>query len=309
MDVGSKNTEHLAGLKSGWTPRPLGDSGSVMFEFAIVFPVFLTLVLLVIQLVLLVNARVIVSYAAFCAARSAAVTIPMDLSDERRNVIRADGTKMKDIRTAAAVACIPISPRVRTLSKDIQIDLQRLAAPAPSEDNPYLRYEPPTDNIFWNAIAWNTSFRERVATMISNGRALGVLQPAREVAGNFIDAVGSMTGQELMWILEKYPYSNFFTDVEIKGSSPYGDNAAITVTVKHPFYLNVPLVRRLLGRRMGESFYVRSLKNPSGGYANLIRVLTSETQLYYVMVEESSTMMNEGEPVNLPGEQNVQRIP
>ncbi len=53
----------------------VGRSGSIMLEFVIAFPVVLVLMLACIQIAHLLIARQVVHYAAFCAARSALVTV------------------------------------------------------------------------------------------------------------------------------------------------------------------------------------------------------------------------------------------
>jgi len=70
------------------------EDGQSMVEFAIVFPVLFMFFLAIIQTALLMTARQVVHYAAFCGARAAMVEY-----DEQK------------IAQAAQIACIPISPR------------------------------------------------------------------------------------------------------------------------------------------------------------------------------------------------------
>ena len=74
-----------------------------MTEFAIAFPVLLLLVLAIIQLALLYNAKQIVTYAAFTAARSAAVYPNQRFMAEY----------------AARLACVPISASTEQMIKSI----------------------------------------------------------------------------------------------------------------------------------------------------------------------------------------------
>lgn len=74
------------------------DGGTVMLDFILTFPLFVIIVLTVVQLALLINARLVVSYAAFAAARSAVVWLPEGI-----------GAAQEHAERAAALACIPVS--------------------------------------------------------------------------------------------------------------------------------------------------------------------------------------------------------
>jgi hypothetical protein len=73
-------------------------SGQAMTEFIIIFPALFMLILLIIQTSLILTARQIVNYAAFNGARS--VIVHMASPDYHEIALRA-----------AAISCIPISPR------------------------------------------------------------------------------------------------------------------------------------------------------------------------------------------------------
>jgi hypothetical protein len=62
-------------------PRALGQSGAAAAEFVIVVIPFMLMLTALMQLSLASMARVLVSYSAFCAARAAAVFVPMDSSE------------------------------------------------------------------------------------------------------------------------------------------------------------------------------------------------------------------------------------
>lgn len=80
------------------------ESGTATLDFVLTFPLFMMIVLIVIQFALMVNARIIVSYAAYAATRSAVVWMEDGLEDAER---RAEA--------AAEIACLPISPAVYKL--------------------------------------------------------------------------------------------------------------------------------------------------------------------------------------------------
>jgi Flp pilus assembly pilin Flp len=57
-----------------------GDNGQAMTEFVLAFPVMLLTILIIFQMSLLFIGHFMLNYAAFCAARTAAVWIPADLT-------------------------------------------------------------------------------------------------------------------------------------------------------------------------------------------------------------------------------------
>ncbi|MDY6790505.1 MAG: TadE/TadG family type IV pilus assembly protein [Thermodesulfobacteriota bacterium] len=76
------------------------ESGQAMVEFVVVFPVVFLLCLVIMQTFLLLSARQVVNYAAYCAARSAIVFLP----DSGNSVAK------KKAERAAIIACWSISP-------------------------------------------------------------------------------------------------------------------------------------------------------------------------------------------------------
>ncbi len=90
----------------------LGTRGQAMTEFAISFPIVLITTLILMQLALMYQAKNVVTYAAFSAARAAIVYIPAENDNEGKHTINIDGgDKIDKINQAAAMACVPISPR------------------------------------------------------------------------------------------------------------------------------------------------------------------------------------------------------
>src|SRR5207237_1241107 len=73
------------------------DDGSAAVSFIMAFPIFLWIIAILVQMVLLVNAKIMVSYAADCAARSAVTSLP----DEHP----------ENIKQAACAALAPLSPK------------------------------------------------------------------------------------------------------------------------------------------------------------------------------------------------------
>ena len=101
-----------------------GDQGgTAAIEMAFVFPLGLMIFLLVIQAALVFNANMIVHYAAFAAARTTIVVVPLNLANdptfpEKRNWVRnpdvasvPKSEKLEIIRRAAIMAVMPISAK------------------------------------------------------------------------------------------------------------------------------------------------------------------------------------------------------
>lgn len=112
----------LAAVRLAWTmarARNLGarsldhEAGASAVEFVMIMPVLTVLLLMILQIALLVQAKFVVNYAAFCAARSAIVVIPDDAnSAEPRNRLAGPQTseKIAVIHRAAALPLTAISP-------------------------------------------------------------------------------------------------------------------------------------------------------------------------------------------------------
>lgn len=96
-----------------------GTRGSLVFQFALLLPLLVSLLLVIFQTALIVQAKLVVNYAAFCAARSAITVIPAAIQAASTGVIEGEGQintsnpsypKMTIIRRAGALACAAISP-------------------------------------------------------------------------------------------------------------------------------------------------------------------------------------------------------
>lgn len=105
------------------------NQASTTLEFALSLFLFLVIGLTITQVVFLLHARLIVQYAATCACRSAVVWIPAETDNEPDKGIQAEvmnqlnkyestedddaqtrSQKMFHIKSAAAIACIPLAP-------------------------------------------------------------------------------------------------------------------------------------------------------------------------------------------------------
>jgi hypothetical protein len=110
---------------------PRDENGGVQsLSFVLTLPVFVMLLMLMVQISQVMIAAIVVHYAAFAAARSAIVWIPANVGDpetenriselaplgagddphEVRYRIRPQGPKYVQIRRAAVLACMPLAP-------------------------------------------------------------------------------------------------------------------------------------------------------------------------------------------------------
>lgn len=198
----------------------LNDLGTVELEFAFAFPVFLMMILITIQMALMINASLVVDYAAFCAARSAAVWLPYQLPDEDANTIRADKSgrgKWERIRRAASIACLPIAPRF----SGVGAGALGLAIP----------------------LEFDSGAVARLA-------GSGALEP--NVSIDYLRLSAD--------IVDKWITSYLTTDVELFDRSgqvvrQFPSGSPVTARVTHKFYMNVPFAGAALGKTLGSRYF------------------------------------------------------
>jgi hypothetical protein len=202
--------------------RPVfAEQGTTELEFALALPIFLVSVLVTVQVAMMVNANLVVDYAAFAAARSAAVWIPRDTGEEPRNAVapaRRSGMsgKWRHIRAAGTMACMPISPRI-------------------------------------------SSFRFGFATspgaMDLSGDALAQLAAKAEVQPD-TGVNWLRLGADAV---NKWVYAVNYTQVELvdddgNARTTFESNGPVTVRVTHDFEMAVPYAGPLLGSMFGDRY-------------------------------------------------------
>jgi hypothetical protein len=192
-------------------------------EFALAFPVFLMCVLVTVQIALMVNATLIVDYAAFCAARSAAVWLPQSLGGrEPANTIEPhedwswmpDSQKWARVHGAATLAVIPISPRLTRFRFGLE------GRPLPRTLNP--------------------SYLEALAGA-ADARVRGGFS-ARQVA---------------LAVLDKWPYAYYYTNVDLLDAAGHVASqfqGTVTARVTHNFEMAVPFAGPLFGASFGSRY-------------------------------------------------------
>ena len=95
-----------------WKKEIKSEDGVILLEFVLLLPILLFLVLVMVQSSLIMGGYLNLNYASFCAARTAIVQVPRNLSDEPRNTLASydDATsseKLSNIKFAAVWALIP----------------------------------------------------------------------------------------------------------------------------------------------------------------------------------------------------------
>ena len=178
------------------------DSGTGMLDFVLTLPIFMLLVLLIVQMVLIINARIMVSYAAYTAARSAAVTVPEGLSDK--------------VRRAAVTSCMPIAPSLSRVPFTLWIYLSTRNGEVDGDLSEVL-------------------FESQSARFLPL----------------FLHSPSSWRGLHLSRVRGKAAYSFLATEVEITEEQSPAPRPAVTVTVTHQFYLDVPYAGEIFARLLG----------------------------------------------------------
>jgi len=254
--------------------RPLwqGEAGALSEELVLIFPFFLLFLAITIQVIILMNARLVVNYSAFVAGRSASVWIPSSTGSESANSIAlssqspangaqtstltsSPGAKLDRIRNAAVLACAPISP-----------------------------------SYFSWLLAWARSVQ-------FNGQTIGTGSSGINYIKSQLNSVGSIFPQQgaagaIVSLIPQWVYSSQFTQIWLNDQpnaaslafAPYDD---IKVTVQHDFYLAVPFVGRALSLVNLSRSYSQELGQKTFGLFNV--------DLYYVPVVESYVFKNDGE--------------
>jgi hypothetical protein len=184
-------------------------------------PVFLCSVLITIQIALMINANLIVDYAAFTAARSAIVWIPQETDGESSGAVRsaAESPKLTRITRAATLACLPLSPKIT----DFATAFVSLRGDAPPVDARLL-----------------AEYAAQADSTLPPGGSTGI-------------------GRIALDIVQRWPYANEYTTVELlndagEPAEQFSPGEYVTVRVSHQFMMQVPLAGPLLGWTFGDRF-------------------------------------------------------
>jgi TadE-like protein len=223
-------------------PVASDQSGASAVEMVLLLPLLLALLLTILQVALIVQAKFVVNYAAFCAARSAIVAIPSKVQGaggvEERNRINLQSNnspKMAMIHRAAALPCVAISP------------------------------------------AWSSGIM--LATLAPLKPELAV--PMEQLALMFPASREETNISQQLVARAHYAFNTANTRVEIFGeggdqSGSFGEQGLVRVRVTFRYYLTVPFANRLFGTSYyGIKFFNGfGLLNQSGLYAPITEEYT-----------------------------------
>ena len=223
-------------------PAASDQGGASTVEMALLLPLLLALLLTILQVALIVQAKFVVNYAAFCAARSAVVAIPSKAQGvggvegrNRLNLQSDDSPKMAMIHRAAALPCVAISP------------------------------------------AWSTGIL--LATLAP--RKPEVMAPMEELALLFPASREGANISRQLAARAHYAFDPANTRVEIFGeggdqSGSFGEQELVRVRVTFRYYLTVPFANRLFGSSYYGIKFLNGfgLLNQSGLYAPITEEYT-----------------------------------
>jgi hypothetical protein len=265
--------------------------GVQSLSFVVTLPIFIMILMFIVQLSQLTIAKIMVEYAAFAAARSAQVWIPAcaddDLEVPNRTGMRlpetsfagtdgqydvsrisAEGIKHERVHRAAAMALMPICP-----SRNV----------GASADHPGNAAAEPLRKAF-AAIAPSTNENTRIPQRIRNKLAYALANT--EVR---IEVAHKEAEPPLQWY-EIPPDITEFTENEI------GWQDQIVVTVTHDFAL-LPGPGRLLARPAPSPESGFTSESPRN--AQLTERIREEQDVYVYPLRASARVSNEGEKSRL----------
>ncbi len=257
-----------------------GDqAGSVQsLGFVLTVPVFIMLMLFVVQVTQLMVGMIGVQYSAFAAARSASVWIPARYGDEPENcigtrtgdrqfhdgqqfLIAPGGQKYERIRSAAVLACVPVAP-----SRDLKATNQQSRLP-----EALIRV--------YAAVAPSSQSNSRMPRRLANKWAYADANTQIEIRIFHPKDEPPLQGH--------HPHHMFLNNNF--AANEIGNRDLITVTVTHRFAL-LPGPGRLLARRVGSSSSSDATSQAIG----------RTNSVYFVPLTASARLGNEGEKSLVP---------
>ena len=276
------------------------QGGVQSLSFVLTLPVFVMILMFIVQLSQITIATVVIEYAAFAAARAAMVWIPAETADEPANQIGAfrqtgqssdrgggsyavyivdpSGVKYQKIHFAAAMACMPICP-----SRDTGTGAGHLSmAGLPSIERAYLAMSP--------AAANNT----RVPARLANKLAYALNHTRVDIEAHHplrveLGADAPLRRQPLELDRPGFPVE--FAENE------YGWQDQFYVTVSHDFAL-LPGPGRLLARRADARPGTPPETAP--GTDRVAQSLARRGDVFVRTISATVRLNNEGQKSSLP---------
>ena len=190
-----------------------------MVEFAIVFPVMILIVLLIIQVSLLMVAKLIVNYAAFCSVRASIVGLEQD-----------------KIERAAQLVCIPISPKMTSerVQDFAEYEVLTYLLKTISSDAVSIDYRDKLDELKdkmpdFNPVTW------------LSGDLSSLSEDAGFLGGLFL--INYLSKADNFEVLLKYPFSYMLTNVDV---SDHPNGIDRTAKVTHHYALRIPVINKIM---------------------------------------------------------------
>jgi hypothetical protein len=229
----------LAGRLQRRTSARDGNDGTAMLEFAMVLPIALFIVLVMMQSTLLMAGNLCVHYAAYCAARTAIVTIP-------------DGPRQPD----GNMPPVPEGPNM--------LDAYECSAGSGGSEKA---------NRIWRAAVWAVVPVSSSSPDVPEANAASLTSGLRRFFSNYNMTTPWWTESLLA---RKLQYAEDHTAIEISrpaAGDRYGPGEDVTVRVEHAYYLSVPYAARLFAQFEGG----QRLDFGAGEYGLVIRALCTLT--------------------------------
>ena len=259
------------------------QEGSAMLEFVLVLPFALFFVLLLTQSSLLMGGSLCVNYSAFCAARSAIVTVPLNFgSDEPPNMVGdvLSSGKMARIRDAAVWAVLPVSGA-------------HPEGPAVNAS----RIQAGMDTVVGQAGSWPQGDLDHRLGYAREHTAVDLDLPRRVNGG---PAMGIVTGGSPgLMDMPSFPVIRPHQVLDPQygggGGSPvlagsqanqYESNEDLTVRVRHDFYLSIPYAARVFATLSPDGMTLEFGRNQFAMVMQAQCTLTNEGVRDWVDVEQ-----------------------
>lgn len=285
------------------------DGGVQSLSFVLTLPMFLVVVLFVVQISQLMIGIMVVNYAAFASARAAAVWFPAQIQNgaflERENVLPEpitpdewsgnpvtgnsvvlrydsqfladDSYKYHQVFAAAALACAPISPS-RDLENSSQGNIDRITAAVQAS---------------YAAMVPSSQQNTRIPQRLANKLAWSFSQTAVRV--QFVDKDTRLgpTYNPRVPVRREYP-DGTFEWVRVWNPHEVGWQDPVTTTVTHQFAL-LPGPGRFLAK-----YIVRADGQADRTSDRIDRSLAGNESVYTTAITASATMTNEGFKSSVP---------
>ncbi len=211
-----------ARLRRAWRD----ESGSAVVEFPGAMLVLIVLVTVTSQIAFMTTAYLVVDYAAFAAARSASVMIATSADGEAGGSITDSGDKLDTVRSAAVLACYPVSGDY-TDEDSLTVNLDPVRGVVGNVES---------------ALGSVFDFESTEAGIDSTEAELNSVGDEARAAAAKATA------------LTRYAYAYYNTEVRLIDSSgtdkygSYGHGDLVTVEVVHHFNLSIPYAKRIFGK-------------------------------------------------------------